>query len=273
MAIPIRAGLHRPAGARPLGRLHLRGRHVEAGGQPGRRHAAERQADRSRRRAIASRSTIISRRAATDLTAFTAGHRHHRQGHHRSRCAGRVDRARADAADAQSDRHDRSSLTLACRMRGMPCRSGNLIDGVCPCASLLSCPAFCSLLRPPRRASNCRYALVRRRPSAAPPRPRPSRCGRCSSSRSPGCRQEPRRLSISTARRTSVRPRTSALRSSASAMPGLTKKYGADLKAALVGKTDQADRPSASACPVGKNRCATATQVEVTHAGQILSVS
>jgi hypothetical protein len=57
----------------------------------------------------------------------------------------------------------------------------------------------------------------------------------------------------------------------ASAMPGLTKKYGTDLKAALLGKTvkiiGQVKR-----VPVGKNG-ATATQVEVTHAGQILSVS
>jgi len=58
----------------------------------------------------------------------------------------------------------------------------------------------------------------------------------------------------------------------ASAMPGLTQKYGADLKAALVGKTvrliGQVKR-----VPVGKNGSATATQVEVTHAGQILSAS
>jgi hypothetical protein len=57
----------------------------------------------------------------------------------------------------------------------------------------------------------------------------------------------------------------------ASAMPGLTKKYGDDLKAALVGKMvkiiGQAKR-----VPVGKNGAA-ATQVEITHAGQILSVS
>ena len=57
-----------------------------------------------------------------------------------------------------------------------------------------------------------------------------------------------------------------------SAMPGLTKKYGADLKSAFVGKTikliGQVRRVS-----VGKSRTATATQVEVTHAGQILSVS
>lgn len=56
----------------------------------------------------------------------------------------------------------------------------------------------------------------------------------------------------------------------ASAMPGLTKKYGDDLKAALVGKTikliGQVRRVT-----VGKGK-ATATQVEVTHAGQILSV-
>jgi len=58
----------------------------------------------------------------------------------------------------------------------------------------------------------------------------------------------------------------------ASAMPGLTKKYGADLKSALVGKTikviGQVRRIS-----VGKTKTATATEVEVTHAGQILSVS
>jgi hypothetical protein len=57
-----------------------------------------------------------------------------------------------------------------------------------------------------------------------------------------------------------------------SAMPGLTKKYGADLKSALVGKTikviGQVRRIS-----VGKTKTATATEVEVTHAGQILSVS
>jgi hypothetical protein len=58
----------------------------------------------------------------------------------------------------------------------------------------------------------------------------------------------------------------------ASAMPGLTKKYGDDLRAAFVGKTikliGQAKR-----VPVGKGGNAAATQVEVTHAGQILSVS
>ena len=57
-----------------------------------------------------------------------------------------------------------------------------------------------------------------------------------------------------------------------SAMPGLTKKYGADLKAAFVGKTikliGQVQRIS-----VGKGKSTTATQIEVTHAGQILSVS
>jgi hypothetical protein len=57
----------------------------------------------------------------------------------------------------------------------------------------------------------------------------------------------------------------------ASAMPGLTKKYGPDLKSALVGKTikviGQVRRIS-----VGKTGTATATEIEVTHAGQILSV-
>ena len=56
-----------------------------------------------------------------------------------------------------------------------------------------------------------------------------------------------------------------------SAMPGLTKKYGDDLKSAVLGKTikliGQVRRVS-----VGKNGSATATQVEVTHAGQILSI-
>jgi len=58
----------------------------------------------------------------------------------------------------------------------------------------------------------------------------------------------------------------------ASAMPGLTKKYGADLKSALLGKTvkiiGQVRR-----VPVGKSGSASATQIEVTHAGQVLSVS
>jgi hypothetical protein len=57
----------------------------------------------------------------------------------------------------------------------------------------------------------------------------------------------------------------------ASAMPALTKKYGADLKSAFMGRTvkiiGQVRRVS-----VGKNRSAAATQVEVTTAEQILSV-
>jgi hypothetical protein len=56
----------------------------------------------------------------------------------------------------------------------------------------------------------------------------------------------------------------------ASAVSGLTRKYGGDLKAAFVGKTikliGQVKRVR-----VGKG--GNATQVEVTHAGQILSVS
>jgi hypothetical protein len=58
----------------------------------------------------------------------------------------------------------------------------------------------------------------------------------------------------------------------ASAMPGLTQKYGADLKSVFVGKTikliGQARRMT-----VGRARTVAATQVEVTNAGQILSVS
>ena len=57
-----------------------------------------------------------------------------------------------------------------------------------------------------------------------------------------------------------------------SAMAGLTQKYGADLRSAFIGKTikviGQVRRVT-----VGKNGSASATQVEVTHAGQILSVS
>ena len=58
----------------------------------------------------------------------------------------------------------------------------------------------------------------------------------------------------------------------ASAMPGLAQKYGSDLKSALVGKTvkiiGQVHRTR-----VGKNGTAWATQVDVTHAGQILSAN
>jgi hypothetical protein len=57
-----------------------------------------------------------------------------------------------------------------------------------------------------------------------------------------------------------------------SAMPGLTRRFGADLKSALVSKTikviGQVRRIS-----IGKDKAAIATEVEVTHAGQILSAS
>ena len=56
-----------------------------------------------------------------------------------------------------------------------------------------------------------------------------------------------------------------------SAMPGLTKRYGGDLKAAFMGKTVKVIGQVRRAA-VGKDN-AIATQVEVTHAGQILSVS
>ncbi|MGN6588922.1 MAG: hypothetical protein ACTHKE_01340 [Sphingomicrobium sp.] len=56
-----------------------------------------------------------------------------------------------------------------------------------------------------------------------------------------------------------------------SAMPGLTQKYGEDLKSALVGKTVKIIGQVRRRVVAGGR--ATATQVEVTHAGQILSVS
>jgi hypothetical protein len=56
-----------------------------------------------------------------------------------------------------------------------------------------------------------------------------------------------------------------------SAMPELTKKYGDDLKAALVGKTVKIIGQVRRRVVAGGR--ATATQVEITHAGQILSVS
>jgi curli biogenesis system outer membrane secretion channel CsgG len=56
-----------------------------------------------------------------------------------------------------------------------------------------------------------------------------------------------------------------------SAMPELTRKYGDDLKAALVGKTVKIIGQVRRRVVAGGT--ATATQVEVTHAGQILSVS
>ena len=58
-----------------------------------------------------------------------------------------------------------------------------------------------------------------------------------------------------------------------SAMPELTKKYGDDLKAALVGKTVKIIGQVKRVPVGGKGGNATATEVEVTHAGQILSVS
>jgi hypothetical protein len=58
-----------------------------------------------------------------------------------------------------------------------------------------------------------------------------------------------------------------------SAMPQLTKKYGDDLKTALVGKTIKVIGQVRRIAVGGRRASATATQVEVTHAGQILSVS
>jgi hypothetical protein len=56
-----------------------------------------------------------------------------------------------------------------------------------------------------------------------------------------------------------------------SAMPELSKKYGDDLKAALLGKTVKIIGQVRRRVVAGGT--ATATQVEVTHAGQILAVS
>jgi len=56
-----------------------------------------------------------------------------------------------------------------------------------------------------------------------------------------------------------------------SAMPELTKKYGDDLKAALVGKTVKIIGQVRRRVVAGGR--ATATQVEVTRAGQVLAVS
>jgi hypothetical protein len=58
-----------------------------------------------------------------------------------------------------------------------------------------------------------------------------------------------------------------------SAMSRLTKKYGDDLKAALVGKTIKVIGQVRRVAVGGRRTSTTATQVEVTHAGQILSVS
>jgi len=55
-----------------------------------------------------------------------------------------------------------------------------------------------------------------------------------------------------------------------SAMPEVTKKYGDDLKTALVGKTVKIIGQVRRRVVAGGS--ATATQIEVTHAGQILSV-
>jgi hypothetical protein len=56
----------------------------------------------------------------------------------------------------------------------------------------------------------------------------------------------------------------------ASAMPGLTRKFGTDPKA-FVGKTMKVIG-EVRRVPAGRTRAATATNVEVTHARQILSL-
>ena len=57
----------------------------------------------------------------------------------------------------------------------------------------------------------------------------------------------------------------------ASAMPGLTQKFGPDLKAALVGKQIKLIGEVRKVSVGSRGGTTTATQVEVTHAGQILS--
>ena len=61
----------------------------------------------------------------------------------------------------------------------------------------------------------------------------------------------------------------------ASAMPGLTQKFGANLQAAFLGKTVKLIGQVSRRTVGGKAgaAAATATEIEVTHAGQILSVS
>jgi len=58
-----------------------------------------------------------------------------------------------------------------------------------------------------------------------------------------------------------------------SATQQLTRKFGGDLKAALVGKTIKVIGQVRRVAVGGRRASATATQVEVTRAGQILSVS
>jgi hypothetical protein len=58
-----------------------------------------------------------------------------------------------------------------------------------------------------------------------------------------------------------------------SAVPQLTKKYGGDLKVSLVGKTIKVIGQVRRIAVGGRRASVTATQIEVTHAGQILSVS
>jgi hypothetical protein len=58
-----------------------------------------------------------------------------------------------------------------------------------------------------------------------------------------------------------------------SAMPELTRKYGDDLKAALIGKTVKIIGQVRRRAVGGKGGTATATEIEVTRAGQVLSVN
>ena len=65
-------------------------------------------------------------------------------------------------------------------------------------------------------------------------------------------------------------PRNLGVAIRASAMPALTKKYGGDLRSALMGKTVKVIG-EVRRLMVGRNHATAATQVEVTTAGQILS--
>ena len=101
--------------------------------------------------------------------------------------------------------------------------------------ALLAC--FALARRLPPLASSSTPSLPHKR-SAAPHQRRPSRSGHCFSSRSQNAAKSRDGYYLDSEKDFhSAANLGVAIR--ASAMPGLTKKYGADLKSALVGKTSR----------------------------------
>ena len=182
-------------------------------GQPHRRDGAQRQADRSERPLSRDGQQFPRQRRRRLFGSDARAPTRSMPGSTSTRSKpGSATNPTVPAVGANSRPHAALALAWAFRAAPCSCRSGNNRCGVCPCVS----PALVACLAPRRagfrRAPAARHPHPARRRSAAP-----QRVAQAGARAVPvqGRRARPRRATaiISTARRTSARPRTSASRS------------------------------------------------------------